>query len=304
MSYPVLILFRRNLGERMLSGFAFLLTWFIASLVAVASGVEPAYLVVLGLPILYAAHMFKVKVRNRKGVRHYSFCRGDSWFDLVLPHLGNLNRGILEPAVLWFAALAVYLYGDLMTVPCAIRPNSKRSYFITTNEAQKVLAACPDDEWQLIFTLCRYGGLRCPSEILLLAWDDIDWKNQRFTVHSPKTEHHDGHDMRIVPLFPEVTEALNRIQSYGGPHSEYVITRYRLNNVNLRTQLNRIIRKAHIEPWPKLFQNLRSSLETELAELFPLHVVTAWLGNSVSVAQKHYLQVTEAHILEASKPQR
>jgi hypothetical protein len=53
--------------------------------------------------------------------------------------------------------------------------------------------------------------------------------------------------------------------------------------------------------WPKLFQNLRSRCETELAERFPLHVVTAWLGNSIDVAQKHYLQVTEAHIAEAAK---
>ncbi|MEM6260746.1 MAG: integrase, partial [Planctomycetota bacterium] len=70
------------------------------------------------------------------------------------------------------------------------------------------------------------------------------------------------------------------------------------------TQLKRILRKAGLEPWPKLFQNLRSSRETELAERFPLHVVTAWLGNSATVAQKHYLQVTEAHIAEAAKRQR
>ncbi|MEM7625890.1 MAG: tyrosine-type recombinase/integrase [Planctomycetota bacterium] len=189
-------------------------------------------------------------------------------------------------------------------LPCTVRPNSKRSYFITTEEAKKVTSACPDDEWRLIFTLCRYGGLRCPSELLLLTWDDIDWQNQRFTVHSPKTEHHDGHDMRIVPLFPEVAQALRHVHKHGRPDSKHLITRYRLSNVNLRTQLNRIIRKAGMEPWPKLFQNLRSSCETELAERFPLHVVTAWLGNSVSVAQKHYLQVTEAHITEAAKTQR
>ncbi|MEM6853168.1 MAG: tyrosine-type recombinase/integrase [Planctomycetota bacterium] len=185
----------------------------------------------------------------------------------------------------------------------SIRPNAKRAYFITTDEAKAVLAACPDDEWRMIFTLCRYGGLRCPSEVLRLTWGDIDWSHQRFTVHSPKTEHHEGHESRIAPLFPEVAEALERLRT-GQPEDAYVITRYRLNNLNLRTQLNRILRKAGIAPWPKLFQNLRSSRETELAEHFPLHVVTAWLGNSVSVAQKHYLQVTEAHIVEAAQRQR
>jgi len=40
-------------------------------------------------------------------------------------------------------------------------------------------------------------------------------------------------------------------------------------------------------------QNLRSSRETELAESYPLHVVTAWIGNSRAIAAKHYLQVRE-----------
>lgn len=35
--------------------------------------------------------------------------------------------------------------------------------------------------------------------------------------------------------------------------------------------------------------------ETELAEIFPLHVVCAWIGNSSAIAAKHYLQVTDEH---------
>jgi len=55
--------------------------------------------------------------------------------------------------------------------------------------------------------------------------------------------------------------------------------------------LQRIIRKAGLKPWPKLFQNLRSTRETELAESHPMHVVCPWIGNSQAVAAKHYLQV-------------
>lgn len=81
--------------------------------------------------------------------------------------------------------------------------------------------------------------------------------------------------------------------------AEYVITRCRDAGVNLRTQLERIITKAGLKPWPKLFQNLRSTRETELAETFPIHVVCAWIGNSRAVAQKHYLQVTDDHFAQA-----
>ena len=45
------------------------------------------------------------------------------------------------------------------------------------------------------------------------------------------------------------------------------------------------------EPWPKLFQNMRASRETELTAEYPLNVVCAWIGNSPAVAQTHYLQV-------------
>lgn len=59
----------------------------------------------------------------------------------------------------------------------------------------------------------------------------------------------------------------------------------------LGTGLRRIIKRASIKVWPKLFQNLRSTRETELAQEWPIHIVCKWLGNSASVAAKHYLQV-------------
>ena len=66
-------------------------------------------------------------------------------------------------------------------------------------------------------------------------------------------------------------------------------------------QLMRIIRRAGLVPWPRLFQNLRASRETELAERFPLRVVTDWLGNSPRVAHDHYLSTTEEHFQRRCK---
>ena len=74
--------------------------------------------------------------------------------------------------------------------------------------------------------------------------------------------------------------------------------------MNLRTRLLWIIKRAGLQPWPKLWQNLRSTRETELADQFPAHVSAAWIGNSVAVAVKHYLQVTEDHFKQASKKRR
>jgi len=172
---------------------------------------------------------------------------------------------------------------------------------VTRQEAQRVLDACPDAQWRLLFALSRYGGLRCPSEHLALRWGDVDWERNRMTIHSPKTEHHPSGEQRIVPIFPELRPYLEEVWEQAEPGTEYVITRYRDSNVNLRTQLQRIIRKAGLKPWPKLFQNLRSSRQTELVQQFPEHVACAWIGNTRPVAVRHYLQVTEDHYRQASE---
>ena len=51
---------------------------------------------------------------------------------------------------------------------------------------------------------------------------------------------------------------------------------------------------------PKLFHALRSSRETELAGEFPIHVVTAWLGNTPTIALRHYLLTTDADFEKAA----
>ncbi len=66
-------------------------------------------------------------------------------------------------------------------------------------------------------------------------------------------------------------------------------------NANLRTTFEKIIRRAGLKSWHRPFHNLRASRETELVETYPVQVVTSWLGNSPSVAMKHYLMTTDDH---------
>lgn len=187
-------------------------------------------------------------------------------------------------------------FSDLVA---AVRGNPERYYFVTREEAEKVLAACPDAEWRLLFALARFGGLRVPSEVLLLRWSDIHWDTERFLVHSPKTEHHQGKESRVVPIFPDLKPYLVEAFEAAEPGAEFCITRYRTSNVNLRTYLQKIIKRAGLQPWPKLWQNLRSTCQTELCDRLPAHVVSRWIGNSVLVATRHYLQVTEDHYRSA-----
>ena len=74
-----------------------------------------------------------------------------------------------------------------------------RQRFVTREEIAKVLEACPDHHWRMIVALSRFGGLRCPSEVLSLRWQDVNWETGRIVVTSPKTEHHAGKECREIP---------------------------------------------------------------------------------------------------------
>ncbi len=186
--------------------------------------------------------------------------------------------------------------------------NKARQRFISHADIQKVLETCPDSQWRAIVALCRYGGLRCPTEVLALTWGDVNWEQGRILVHSPKTAHFEGHESRLLPLFPELRPYLEAVfQEHlemrfpkAADETGYVLTKYRQANVNLRTQLLRIIKRAGLQPWPRVFQNLRSSRETELVDSYPTHVVTAWLGNTPKVAADHYLQMREDYFARAA----
>jgi len=172
--------------------------------------------------------------------------------------------------------------------------NKDRQAYISRHDADQVIDACPDNEWKLIFALSRFAGLRCPSEHYSLRWPDIDWDKGRMLVQSPKTGN------RWVPLFPEVKPFLDWAYAIAEEGAEYVINRAKRTSSNLRTQMTRIIKRAGLKPWPRLFHNLRASCETELVEKYPLHVVSAWLGHSAIIANKHYLQIRDEHFRQAA----
>jgi integrase len=176
--------------------------------------------------------------------------------------------------------------------------NTARAFFVDRPTFAQVLAACPDHEWRLLLALARWGGLRTPSEPLTLEWAGVNWSRERFRVVAPKTEHQDGGE-RWVPLFPELRPYLEEAFEQAPPGTVQVINRWRDSETNLWRGLLQILGRAGVKPWPRLFQNLRSSRETELAETFPIHVVAEWLGNSPRTALTHYTQVTEDHYRRA-----
>ena len=125
---------------------------------------------------------------------------------------------------------------------------------------------------------------------------------------SPKTEHHPGKGTRRIPLFPELRAVPEEARALAQGGTVYMADEAMRKprqgpggwmNVNLRTTFLKIIKRAGLAPWDRLFHNLRSSRQTELAETLLAQVVCDWLGNSEAVAMMHYLQTTEEHFSRA-----
>ncbi|MHC4878356.1 MAG: hypothetical protein ACYTGL_18045 [Planctomycetota bacterium] len=84
------------------------------------------------------------------------------------------------------------------------------------------------------------------------------------------------------------------------PFSAPILTADKGEAVNWRQTIQKIVKRAGVELWPKLFQALRATRETELAAVLPLHVVTACCGNTPTLALRHYLMMTDEHHQQAA----
>lgn len=206
----------------------------------------------------------------------------------------TLARQFLTKAVRWGQLSANPFDG----VRAGSQRNPDRLHYVSPEDTQQLLEACPDADWRCIIALARWGGLRCPSEVLGLRWSDIQWTDAeragRMVVRSPKTEHHEGKAERVVPLFPELEPILLAALGHALDGAERVVERYPQNTKNLRPAMLPIVRRAGLTVWPRLFHNLRASRVDEIRRTCPGKVADAWMGNSEGVSRAHYESVRES----------
>ena len=160
-----------------------------------------------------------------------------------------------------------------------------RDHYVTPEDALRILDACPNLQWRALFALGRLAGLRCASETHNVTWRDIDWERRRLTVYGQKTK-----TTRIVPIVPELMPILREAFDAAEEGSEKIVT---LSRNNRHRVFENIICRAGLTPWPGLFQTLRQSCEIQLAMTCPQHAVSAWMGHSMKVSERHYLRLTD-----------
>jgi integrase len=173
--------------------------------------------------------------------------------------------------------------------------NRSRDYFVDRDLIDRILKAASDAEFRLILALCRFGGLRCPSEIVPLHWSAVNWTESRLTVASPKTEQHEDHESRIIPIFTEIRPYLDELWDQAPAGAELMFPNHQVSGAALRKKLEKLCRSLGIPLWRKPFNNMRATRDTELRDSYPAHVCVAWLGHSEEIARKHYLQIAKEH---------
>lgn len=177
--------------------------------------------------------------------------------------------------------------------------NEERRFFVSREAIERVMEKAPNEQWKLLIALGRYGGLRVPSEVVELKISDVDLERGRITITSPKTEKQ-GKAKRVIPLWPELRPLIETAIKNAEPGQVRLVP-FVLRGYNPHTHFVRLIEKAGLKPWPKVWQNLRSTRETELLKDFDIHVVCGWIGNTERIARRHYLQITDADFDRATR---
>lgn len=157
---------------------------------------------------------------------------------------------------------------------------------VTAEAVAKIIEAAPTPAWRALIGLCAYAGLR-RGEAITMPFDGWRSAERKLLVPSVKT------DARTCLLVPELDELILAAHEDADVGQEIVCGKVSPHNLN--RNIETIIRRAGLEPWPKGFHTLRRWRATTWRAEYPEHVVDAWLGHSLEVARQHYAGVPESY---------
>jgi len=175
--------------------------------------------------------------------------------------------------------------------------------YVPVEDVYQVMDHLPDATWRLILALGRFAGFRIPSEAFALRWSCIDWSKNRMRVNVPKLAHKAGCESRIAPIFERLRPYLLEAFEAAEPGEDRVIVLPVMTDAWVRKRIRQAVATSGIKPWRAIFNSLRSSCEIDLAEDYPEHVITSWIGHDGRIARRHYLRATDEHFARAAGEQ-
>jgi integrase len=157
-------------------------------------------------------------------------------------------------------------------------------------------------ETQAALGILRWAGLR-PGELFLLTRSSVDWDRKRFWAIDAKRTKRSSRGPPVVretPLFPELVPYLESVWPLSELPTDPLLPRLVAQGFASFDARVRVARGKLGMDWPRLFTSLRATRETELIARSGLKAACSWIGNSPTVALKHYEQITSETWNEAT----
>ena len=157
--------------------------------------------------------------------------------------------------------------------------------------------------WRLILALGRFCGLRGPSEMYDLRWDDVHFHTDKepgwLFIAAKKNKCH-GRFGRRIPL-PEIVETLFQEYRETEPFSNKVFPRMRPDQ-NFSVMMARFLDENGLPAYPNPWYNLRKSFCSDLLEqVQDIPVYEHIADHNYKVAVKHYQILHKGRMLNAIK---
>jgi integrase len=162
--------------------------------------------------------------------------------------------------------------------------------YVTGEQIGSALAHC---DWPtgLMILVARLAGLRA-NEITLVGTDDIVLASRSLRVRLPEDDvENTKRRFRPVPCCPALWLAVERRVAQLGPGRPLI----GWGQDAASRKVVAALKKAGIET-AKPLHDLRKSLETDWLRQHPMALVCQWLGNSPTVAMRHYFKHAESDL--------
>ncbi|MFA6497886.1 MAG: site-specific integrase [Desulfurivibrionaceae bacterium] len=170
-----------------------------------------------------------------------------------------------------------------------------RVRFLSDDERERLLAACQGSANPLLYTiviLALSTGMR-HGEAINLTWDDVNFDNQRITLHDTKNG-----ERRVVHLAGKALALLQELKAKNLRGSNLVFPgSFAMNRgpASIRTAWLTALKKAEIDNFK--FHDLRHSAASYLAmNGAPLLDIAAILGHKTLSMVKRYSHLSETHV--------
>ena len=175
--------------------------------------------------------------------------------------------------------------------------NPARKLYVDHDTIKNLLRVCSPD-WQAAICLCRFGGMRFPSEVFGLEWDRVNFDLNRIVVYRQKTKR----DVAI-PMLPEELHTMRNLWKATNKTHRFVFPHYATNQSDRSgyQQLKRLVIRAGLTPWERLTTNLRVSLAVDLKLAgLPAETIAEWLDHTEDVHADHYDLISDEEFRRAS----